>query len=142
VTKKLRRLFPRLFGGQYRVQSKRTRRYNCIAWAAGHNDQWWQEPPDGYWPSDFADDGTVESLIRLFENLGYTRTDNREFEPEINKVAIFADDEGWTHAARQLPGGKGWTSKIGMLQDIEHDTLESLTGDRYGQVVQILKKSL
>jgi hypothetical protein len=45
----------------------------------------------------------------------------------------------WTHAARQLDNGK-WTSKLGQLEDIEHESLEALSGAVYGSVVQVLKK--
>jgi hypothetical protein len=142
VTKKLRRLFPKLFGGEYRLRSRKTRRYNCIAWAADHNNQWWQAPPDGRWPSDVPDDGTVEAVIHLFEYLGYTRTQDARPEKDTIKVAIYGDALGWTHTARQLPGDRGWTSKIGKLQDIEHDTLDSLSGSDYGEVLQIMKKKV
>jgi cobalamin synthase len=33
-----------------------------------------------------------------------------------------------------------WTSKLGALEDIEHQ-LGGLTGDRYGKIGQILKRS-
>jgi hypothetical protein len=73
VTKKLRRLFPRLFGGQYRIASKKTKRYNCLAWAAGRNDRWWEPSPDGYWPANLLADESVEAIIRLFEHLALHR---------------------------------------------------------------------
>jgi hypothetical protein len=86
--------------------SQRTKRYNCIAWAAGRNDAWWEAPPDGTWPSGIPHDGTVEALVRLFESLGYERTSDPSYQEGVVKVAIFGDEEGYTHAARQLPGGK------------------------------------
>lgn len=43
-----------------------------------------------------------------------------------------------THAARQLENGK-WTSKLGQLEDIEHE-LDGLVGDKYGIVVTILRR--
>ena len=45
----------------------------------------------------------------------------------------------WTHAARLKADGK-WTSKLGTEEDIEHNTLESMEGDLYGLVIQILRK--
>jgi hypothetical protein len=145
VTKKLRRLFPQLVGGQYRLASKRTKRYNCLAWAAGRNDVWWDEPPDGVWPHG-VNDGTVEAAIRLYEHLGFRRTGSRIPKgPEENviRIAICADGSGYTHAARQLRDGR-WTSKLGKLQDIEHDSLQSLekagTVEAYGEVVEIMEK--
>jgi hypothetical protein len=141
VTKKLRRIFPRLFGGQYQVISHKTRRYNCTAWAAEHNDGWWEASEDGVWPADVLDDGTVAAAICLFESLGYTRTDDSAWEPGFKKVAIYKSEGGYfTHAARQLPDGR-WTSKLGKGQDIEHDTLASLTGSLYGTIAQIMRKA-
>jgi hypothetical protein len=46
-----------------------------------------------------------------------------------------------THMARQLTSGR-WTSKLGELEDIEHLTLEQLSGSDYGQAVQFLKRKL
>ena len=40
---------------------------------------------------------------------------------------------------RQLENGK-WTSKLGPLEDIEHASLEGVTGAQYGQVVQMLRR--
>jgi hypothetical protein len=141
VTKKLRRIFPRLFGGQYQVKSHKTRRYNCIAWAAEHNDDWWEASVDGVWPEGILDDGTVAAAICLFESLGYTQTDDSTWEPGFKKVAIYKSEGAYyTHAARQLPGGR-WTSKLGKGQDIEHDTLASLTGTLYGTIAQIMRKA-
>lgn len=151
VTRKLRGLFPKLLEGQYQCASGRTKKYNCIAWAAGHNDAWWEAGPDGFWPVGILADGSVAAAIQLFEHLGYTRThlEDVEWEPGVLEVAIYGDDEGYTHAARQIADGR-WTSKIGKLQDIEHDSLEALTSmaswmgteqDRaYGKVVQIMRR--
>jgi hypothetical protein len=42
------------------------------------------------------------------------------------------------HAARQLPSGR-WTSKIGVLEDIEH-SLRDLEGDEYGTATVLMKR--
>lgn len=53
----------------------------------------------------------------------------------------FADaDSIPTHAARQLPNGR-WTSKLGFLEDIEHD-LHDVAGEAYGTVVVLLKRPM
>jgi hypothetical protein len=103
------------------------------------------------WPEGIPTDGSVEAAVRLFESLGYQKTDDATFTPGVEKIAIYGDAKGYTHAARQLTNGR-WTSKIGKLQDIEHDSLDALTSlekligtpkDRaYGRVVQILAKSV
>jgi hypothetical protein len=151
VTKRSRKLFPKLFGGQYRLISGRTKRYNCLTWASGRTDVWSEAPPEGKWPTGVLADGSVEATIRYFENLGFTRISAGAtgLEPGVEKVAVYGDQWGYTHAARQLPNGK-WTSKIGTLQDIEHDSLDALTSvetklgtqedHAYGRIVQILMK--
>jgi hypothetical protein len=152
VTKKLRRLFPKLFGDQYRLASPRTKKYNCMSWAAGRNDVWSEAPPDGVWPEGVPDDGSVDAAIRFFESLGFARTslDDIGSEAGVEKVAIYGDQLGYTHAARQLPDGE-WSSKIGKLQDIEHSAIDALTSSvalmgtfndkAYGRVLQIMRKS-
>ena len=139
MTRKLRRLFPRLFGNEYRLTSKKSRRYNCLAWAIGATDVWWEAGPDGVWPDGVPDDGSVLAAIHFFEHFGYTLAANAELEKGVLKIAIYGDDQGYTHAARQLPDGR-WSSKLGKLQDIEHHKLENLFGRRYGTVVQIMGK--
>jgi hypothetical protein len=153
VTKKLRRLFPKLFGNNYALKSGRTRRYNCMAWALGPTDAWVQAPPDGLWPDKVLDDGSLQAAIALFESIGFTCTDIHDVHLEngVLKIAIYGDADGYTHASRQLPNGK-WTSKIGKLQDIEHDSPDDLTSvadwigtgkDRaYGELMRIMRIDL
>ena len=63
-----------------------------------------------------------------------------DLEPGVEKVAIYADEHGEPqHAARQLPSGN-WTSKIGSLEDIEHNTLRAVEGPMSGTVARILKR--
>ncbi len=139
MTRKLRRLFPRLFGNEYRLTSRKSRRYNCLAWAIGDTDVWWDAGAGGLWPDGVPDDGSVLAAIRFFEHFGYTRAANAKLEKGVLKIAIYGDDQGYTHAARQLADGR-WSSKLGKLQDIEHHKLENLFGRRYGTVVQIVEK--
>jgi hypothetical protein len=40
-----------------------------------------------------------------------------------------------------MPTGK-WSSKLGKAEDIEHDTPDDVAGGVYGEVVQILKRSV
>ncbi|MCI0460355.1 MAG: hypothetical protein L0Z62_25665 [Gemmataceae bacterium] len=141
MTKELRRLFPGLRRGEYRITSDKTKRYNCIAWAAGVDDDWWEACEDGYWPDGVPEDGTITAARRLFESLGYTMCENADLEPGFEKVAIYGDVLGYTHAARQLPDG-GWTSKLGSLQDIEHRTPEDVAGDEYGIVVHLMRRAI
>jgi hypothetical protein len=53
---------------------------------------------------------------------------------------IYADkDNCFTHVARQLYTG-AWTSKIGEWEDIEHLTLEAVSGGLYGEPAIIMRK--
>src|SRR5205807_1571826 len=77
--------------------------------------------------------------IRLYESLGYQACSEATLEAGFEKVAIFGDPMGYSHAARQLPDG-WWTSKIGGMEDIEHATPDALVGDEYGVVVQVMRR--
>jgi hypothetical protein len=137
----LTHLFPGLDNDNHKVTSDATDEYNCIAWAAGHNDAWWDPNPfpKYYWPEDLPLEDTVENLVRLFEGLDYVICDSADYEEGVEKIAIYGDDLGYTHAARQLPNGK-WTSKLGGMQDIEHDTPDVLCGQAYGRIERIMKR--
>jgi hypothetical protein len=140
----LESLFPRLQPGKYQITSPPDARYNCIAWALGDTAQWWWpelDPENGRWPEGVPTDVTVPAFLAALATLGYAPTDREDGEAGWEMIALFADAGGApTHAARQLPNGR-WTSKIGKLEDIEHE-LHDLEGKEYGTVVQIVKRAL
>ena len=71
--------------------------------------------------------------------LGYHACPGGALEPGFDKVAIYALNDGNPkHVARQLSSGL-WTSKLGTMEDIEHD-LDGLVGERYGSVVAFLRR--
>lgn len=135
-------LFPSLNDQNHRQTSEATDDYNCIAWAAGHDDAWWDPNPfpQYYWPEGLSREDTVDNLVKLFEGEGYAVCENSELVDGVEKVAIYGDDLGYTHAARQKPDGT-WTSKLGGLEDIEHDTLEILCGHEYGRIERFMKRT-
>lgn len=119
---------------RHQITSDPTAEYNCIAWAAGVEDEWWSHLPGYKWPTTRSP--LVSSLIRVFETLGYhlDATDlPGSLETGYEKVAIYASGELWTHAAKQLPSGR-WASKLGVEEDIRHDSAECLQGTMYGQI--------
>lgn len=140
----LESLFPRLQPGNYQITSLPDARYNCIAWAVGETAQWWwpeRDPESGYWPGGVPGEVTIPAFFAAFATVGFQSTDREDLEAGWEKIALFADANGApTHAARQLPNGR-WTSKIGKLEDIEH-ALHDLEGQEYGQVVQIVKRTV
>jgi len=138
----LEALFPRLADGGYSITSPRSRRYNCIAWAAGDTGKWWWPGPDStfeFWPASVAREETLDAFREVLASLGYVECQAEEVEPGFEKVAIFVNAANEpTHAARQLPNGR-WTSKLGNLEDLEH-ALRDLEGTQYGTVVLIMKR--
>lgn len=136
--------FPGLTPGSYDVTSPRTRRYNCIAWAAGDTGNWWWPSllvDEEFWPSGVAREETLDAFRQAFAAIGYQRCPDQNQEAGFEKIALFVDNAGIPkHAARQQSSGR-WTSKLGVLEDIEH-ALEDLQGVEYGSVVLIMKRLL
>lgn len=134
--------FPNLLSSNHRVASRPDTQYNCFAWAARYTDRWVGPGPFGYWPADVPDRLTLNNLTAVYARDGFERCESGEPESGYEKIAIYTDRRGLpTHAARQLATGK-WTSKLGELEDIEHDTLEVLEGPQYGRAVRYLRRPL
>lgn len=134
-------IFPGLARGACAITSARSKRYNCIAWAAGEESSWWWPGPNvdvEYWPAVPRVE-TLDAFQSLFASLGYVTCAAGDVESGFEKIAIFANDAREPkHAARQLPNGR-WTSKLGVLEDIEH-ALHDLEGDEYGAVQVVMKR--
>ncbi len=131
--------FPRLTPSNHRVTSPATRRYNCVAWAAGEFHRWWE--PGKFWPCPLLGKAfTVDDLTAAFRTIGYAPCPDGTWEPGFEKVAIYAEEfDDPTHASRQLPDGR-WTSKLGPDEDIEHDTADDVAGGLYGEVFQFMRR--
>lgn len=131
--------FPRLMLHNHRVTSPASFDYNCIAWAAGDTQHWWQ--PGGWWPKNLPlTDFSIAALELAFLSLGYADCEmDDSFEPGFEKVVLYSSGPWYTHAARQLRTGE-WTSKLGKAEDIQHDSPDALAGGIYGEVVRIMKR--
>jgi hypothetical protein len=138
----LEALLPGLRGKEWRITSPAGKGCNCIAWAAGDATRWWwpAEPLDRYyWPDGVERVVTLAAFIAVFRLLGYEPCETSAHEPGCEKVALFVDPNGLpTHAAREVPGGC-WTSKLGNLEDIEHD-LNDIAGDIYGAFALCMRR--
>lgn len=135
-------VFPNLTDDDFWETSPATRRYNCIAYAAGvENRKWWPDPMKiGYWPPNVARQETLEAFILAFGSLGYEPCPDGALEYVYEKIALYADSEGVpTHAAIQRENGV-WQSKLGDCEDIAHATLECLNSEAYGAPVQFLRR--
>ena len=119
--------YPNLHAGNYRDTGPPSKEYNCIAWAAGIDNDWWEPTEGRTWPGN-APRGLagckIASLVMVFESADFV---------------LCADGPEWMHAARQLETGK-WTSKMGEDELIEHDTPEDLVGPWCGQIVKYMQR--
>ena len=106
---------------------------------------WWSPLPISgyYWPADIPRNTDLATFVALYAyEGGFLPCDSGAPEPESEKIALYADSNGSvTHAAR-LTATDAWTSKLGVMEDIEHATLAGLEQTDYGHVVQFLKKSV
>jgi hypothetical protein len=136
-------LFPSVAASGYRITSPKDNTYNCLAWAAGGCTQWWWPTVGGreFWPVGIPRVETLEAVKQAFMAFGYEVCTGEEREPGFERIALFADTEGFPlHASRQLPNGR-WTSKLGELEDVEH-ALRDLEGQEYGSVVLVMRRAL
>lgn len=122
------------------ITSAASRRYNCLAWAAGEDFRvWWPDPLGvGYWPPDVARLVTTPAFMAAYGTLGFTLCFDGTLEPGIEKVALYGKGprgaETPTHAALQLASGE-WTSKLGSFEDVRHITTSAVEGPVYGVVI-------
>lgn len=132
--------FPDLAQSGYTITSPATPDYNCIAWAAGDVEAWWEPSPDYYWPPGVPRRYTLPAYVQAYETLGYFPCQDPGYETGFERIAIYVDSTGKpTHAARQC-NPEYWTSKLGKMEDIEHRNLDCLSGQLYGRIAAILKR--
>lgn len=70
--------FPCLGPDNHRITSPVSRYYNCVAWAAGiENQHLWPSGAEGVmtesevtWPEGIRNDESVEALVEYFTNIG------------------------------------------------------------------------
>ena len=92
--------------------------------------RWWWPEYSTYWPPNVPRDTSPETFFQAFATLGYKPCTGADFEEGIEKIAIYCKRGAVTHAARQSEKGV-WVSKLGQLEDIEHE-LTALEGGEYG----------
>jgi hypothetical protein len=132
--------FPQLTADNHHITSPPSPDYNCIAWAAGDTENWWQ--PGVFWPVAAPPDaGGIVALEVAYRSLGFEVCADAQREPGFEKIALYGSAAYYTHAARQLPNGK-WTSKLGGEADIEHDSPEDVGGGIYAEVVRLMRRAV
>ena len=132
----LRQLCPNITPDQYGPESPESIDYNCIAYAIGRTDVWFQPqssglpgPPPVYeWANSAPDESELSAYIAFFESHGFRGCDDGDLEADFQKIAIYSHHAfPWEfHASRQLENG-WWVSKFGVGKDLEHKTAECIT---------------
>jgi hypothetical protein len=133
------RAFPNL-NVNIESSSRATRVYNCIAYALDFENCCWWPHKDTYWPPDCPKEATLESFVCAFAKQGYEPCKDGNLQKSYEKIALYADTNGPTHAAKQLSNGQ-WTSKCGQNVDIEHE-LRELEGPCYGRIVMFFRRPI
>lgn len=137
----LERYFPQLAAAGYAITSNIDPEYNCAAFAADETEEWWDPyNPDGVWPNDIDRDIEIRCFLELFERQGFTVCADSSLEAGYEKVVFYTDGGEFRHVARQLPDGR-WKSKLGELEDIEHDTLDALICQNYGNPTHFMRRA-
>ncbi len=135
----LQGIWPGLARTEYFVTSPEDSSYNCLAYAAGDEQRWWQPDDDYYWPPNARRDHTLDAWIDAFSQFGFQPRESDEVDGDVDLLAIYIDRDGIpTHVARRTPDGS-WTSKLGEYEDITHE-LAALEGDFYGSVSVFLSR--
>src|SRR6185503_13343981 len=101
--------------------------------------KWDPTDPSHYWPPGAAREATVKGFQEAFATEGFEECEDASLEVGFEKIAIYANQNGATHAARQLPNGL-WTSKLGDGWDIEHAELSGISSGDYGLVLTYMKR--
>src|SRR4051812_38275073 len=91
----IKSLFPNLREvTSFKVTSVQTPQYNCIAWAADDQSNWWW-PMDGkFWPEGAPRELTVDAFLAAFATRGYVRCEDGSLEEGFEKVALYARSSG------------------------------------------------
>lgn len=121
--------------GNFMLTSPFTYRYNCIAYAMGMQDRWVDGAnlPWHWWPPVHKG-MDVSDLIEAFRFFGFEECGmDDSLDIEYDKVALYCNAEGWTHAARVVGNGV-YHSKFGASYDGTHsngDVLEAQYGNPF-----------
>lgn len=116
--------------------------YNCIAFALGMQDRWVDSAdlPWHWWPP--VNKGWTESdLVAAFRFFGFEECGmDDSYHPDYDKVALYHNTVGWTHAARIVADGV-YHSKFGASYDGTHSNGNVLQA-QYGRVFVIMRRPI
>ncbi len=132
--------FPGSVIDPFLITSLQTGSYNCIAWAYGDDSKWYWPDSFSFWPTSIPKVESIEAFILLFEGIGYQLCHDDLLIQDVEKIAIYADSDGFpTHASKQLKNGY-WSSKLGRDFDVSH-TIGNMHDGPYGSVRVFMSRS-
>jgi hypothetical protein len=134
--------FPRLCGTVWAIKSRRTRRYNCLAWAAREKHRRWDFAKGAYWPKGVKRASGIAYLVGAFQAEGFSvckKDDCQKYDSTADLIVVYEKHRIGTHAARLLANGM-WSSKLGDIEDVQHQTPEDVGGDEYGDPRVYMKR--
>lgn len=139
----LEKRFLGLRGARWRVTSPEDERYNCVAWACGDTNRWWwpwpEGDPPGFWPGDGSADDGVEDAVLMFEGQGYVCCAPEAADAHDDVIVLYASANRLRHVARRTLDG-WWASKLGALNDIEHETLDAVASPYCGSPLRWMRR--
>ena len=95
-----------------------------------------------HWPDDVPRSRSISAYEMLIGKYDYADCgiDDR-LEDGYEKVALFSDSSKiFTHICKQKDDGK-WTSKLGEMIDVEHNSLRAFENSKYGLLHKIYKRT-
>lgn len=119
----------------FKLTSPDTYQYNCIAYAMGMKDRWIDSSdlPWHWWPP-VSKGRNGSDLVEAFKYFGFVACGmDDSIEDDYDKVALYSNADGWTHAARVVGNGI-YHSKFGASYDGTHsrgDVLQAHYGDPF-----------
>lgn len=122
-------------------------RYKGIAYVMGEtNMKWWPADVDEViWPPDAPLEETIPAFAAAFRSKGFAVSSSGSFDNGKQKIALYCVGQTPTHAAIQIISGKhagNWSSKLGDLIDIFHETVEAVECDAYGKAIAYFERNV
>jgi len=90
-------------------------------------------------------DHSIDAYVKLLSHFyNFQVCGTSEWEEGFKKIALYenTDEEGevgFSHVALLLKNGR-WRSKLGWLEDVEHQNLDVLAGAFYGDPILFMKR--
>jgi hypothetical protein len=138
----IEQLFPNLCGTSWAIKSRRTKRYNCLAWGAGEKHRRWDYNIPWFWPPGVSRLPGIAYLVGAYQVFGFVVCNQNQclkYDPICDTIVLYELNCYGTHAAR-LVHNEMWSSKLGDLEDIQHETPEALSGSLYGNPAVYMKR--